>query len=149
MYPRNLAVTLLLRTLFGFSVLASTNLSAQMQDALPATTFAPALTKEPTGSLTLSAAIDLALTFNPELSAAANELRAVEGAVIQAGILPNPEISTSVEDTQNKGTRTTTIQLSQRIELGGKRSARIASAERAAMWQQPTWQPNALTSAQP
>jgi len=80
--------------------------------------------------LTLSAAIDLALTFNPELSAAANELHAVEGAVIQAGVLPNPEVSTSVEDTQNKATRTTTIQLSQRIELGGKRSARIASAER-------------------
>jgi cobalt-zinc-cadmium efflux system outer membrane protein len=50
--------------------------------------------------------------------------------VIQAGIVPNPEISTSVEDTQNKATRTTTIQLSQRIELGGKRAARIASAER-------------------
>ncbi len=130
MYPRNFAVTLLLRTLFGFSVLASTNLSAQMQDALSVATFAPALAKEPSGSLTLSAAIDLALTFNPELSAAANELRAVEGAVIQAGVLPNPEISTSVEDTQNKATRTTTIQLSQRIELGGKRSARIASAER-------------------
>ena len=41
--------------------------------------------------------------------------------VIQAGVLPNPEISTSVEDTQNKATRTTTIQVSQRIELGGKR----------------------------
>ena len=48
MYPRNLAATLLLRTLFGLTVFASTNLSAQMQDALPATTFAPALTKEPT-----------------------------------------------------------------------------------------------------
>lgn len=131
MYPRNLAATLLLRTLFGFTVLASTNLSAQMQNALSATTFVPALAKESTGSLTLSAAIDLALTSNPELSAAANELRAVEGAVIQAGVLPNPEISTSVEDTQNKATRTTTIQVSQRIELGGKRSARIASAERS------------------
>lgn len=130
MYPKNLAATLLLRTLFGFTVFASTNLSAQTHDTLPTTTFAPALAKESTGSLTLSAAIDLALTSNPELSAAANELRAVEGAVIQAGILPNPEISTSVEDTQNKSTRTTTIQLNQRIELGGKRSARIASAER-------------------
>lgn len=130
MYPKNLAATLLLRTLFGFTVFASTNLSAQTHDTLPTTTFAPALAKEPTGSLTLSAAIDLALTTNPELSAAANELRAVEGAVIQAGILPNPDISTSVEDTQNKSTRTTTIQLNQRIELGGKRSARIASAER-------------------
>lgn len=130
MYPRNFAVTLLLRTLFGFTVLASTNLNAQSQDRLTSTTFVPTLVTEPVGTLTLSAAIDLALTSNPELSAATNELRAVEGAVIQAGILPNPEISTSVEDTQNKATRTTTIQLSQRIELGGKRSARIASAER-------------------
>lgn len=130
MYPRNFAATLLLRTLFGFTVLASTNLNAQSQDLLTSSTFAPTLAKEPVGTLTLSAAIDLALTFNPELSAAANELRAVEGAVIQAGVLPNPEVSTSVEDTQNKATRTTTIQVSQRIELGGKRSARIASAER-------------------
>lgn len=130
MYPRNFAATLLLRTLFGFTVLASTNLNAQSQDQLTSSTFAPTLAKEPVGTLTLSAAIDLALTFNPELSAAANELRAVEGAVIQAGVLPNPEVSTSVEDTQNKATRTTTIQVSQRVELGGKRSARIASAER-------------------
>lgn len=130
MYPRNFAVTLLLRTLFGFTVLTSTNLNAQSQDLLTSTTFAPALVTDPVGTLTLSAAIDLALTSNPELSAATNELLAVEGGVIQAGILPNPEISTSVEDTQNKATRTTTIQLSQRIELGGKRSARITSAER-------------------
>lgn len=130
MYRKNLAAMLLLRTLFGFTVFASTNLSAQTHDTLPATTFEPALAKEPTGSLTLLVAIDHALTSNPELSAAANELRAVEGAVIQAGILPNPEISTLVEDTQNKVARTTTIQLNQRIELGGKRSARIASAER-------------------
>ncbi len=130
MYPRNFATALLLRTLFGFTLLASTHLNAQSQDRLTSTTFAPTLAKEPVGSLTLSAAIDLALTSNPELSAAANELRAVEGAVIQAGILPNPEFSSLVEDTQNKATRTTTIQMNQRIELGGKRSARIASAER-------------------
>ena len=130
MYPRNFATALLLRTLFGFTLLASTHLNAQSQDRLTSTTFAPTLAKEPVGSLTLSAAIDLALTSNPELSAAANELRAVEGAVIQAGILPNSEFSSLVEDTQNKATRTTTIQMNQRIELGGKRSARIASAER-------------------
>ena len=130
MYPRNFATALLLRTLFGFTLLASTHLNAQSQDRLTSTTFAPTLAKEPVGSLTLSAAIGLALTSNPELSAAANELRAVEGAVIQAGILPNPEFSSLVEDTQNKATRTTTIQMNQRIELGGKRSARIASAER-------------------
>ena len=85
---------------------------------------------EPTGPLTLDAAIALALAGNPELSAAVNELRAVEGAVIQAGLLPNPDISTSVEDTHNRATRTITLQISQLVELGGKRAARIASAER-------------------
>ncbi|MCH2220163.1 MAG: TolC family protein, partial [Dechloromonas sp.] len=110
-------------------VLASPYLAAQASDTLPETLSAKSV-KEASASLTLSAAIELALAFNPELAAAANELRAVDGAVIQAGVLPNPDISTSVEDTQNKSTRTTTIQLNQRIELGGKRSARIASAER-------------------
>ncbi|MCE1239695.1 MAG: TolC family protein [Azonexaceae bacterium] len=130
MYPKKIVASLLLRSLFGVSLFACSNLSAQMPDALSATTFSSVLGKEPAGSLTLSAAIDFALASNPELSAADNELRAIEGVVLQAGALPNPEISTSVEDTQNKATRTTSIQLSQRIELGGKRSARIASAER-------------------
>ena len=77
-----------------------------------------------------AAARDLARLANPELSAATNELRAVEGAVIQAGLRPNPDISTSVEDTQNRATRTTTLQIGQALELGGKRAARIATAER-------------------
>lgn len=85
---------------------------------------------EPTGPLGLAAAIDLALSANPTLAAAARELQAVEGAVIQAGVRPNPEIATLVEDTQNKATRTTTLQINQAIELGGKRAARIESAER-------------------
>lgn len=129
MYSKKLAARLLCRTLFGLAVFAGAPLEAQTVDSSPSVP-SPVLALEASPSLTLSAAIDLALTFNPELSAAANELRAFEGTVIQAGILPNPEISTSVEDTQNKASRTTTIQLSQRIELGGKRSARIASAER-------------------
>ena len=85
---------------------------------------------EPAGPLDLASAIDLALSANPALAAAARELQAVEGAVIQAGVRPNPEISTLVEDTQQKATRTTTLQINQAIELGGKRAARIASAER-------------------
>lgn len=130
MYHQKPIAALLARTFFGLTVLASTNLWAQMQNAPSLVEAVPALAKDPTGTLTLSAAIDFALTANPELSAAANELRAVEGAVIQAGTLPNPEISTLVEDTQNKATRTTTVQINQLIELGGKRAARIASAER-------------------
>ncbi len=93
----------------------------------PAATSNPA---EPAGPLSLDAALNLARSANPELSAATNELRAVEGAVIQAGLRPNPDISTSVEDTQNRATRTTTLQIGQVLELGGKRAARVATAER-------------------
>lgn len=131
MYPRVTITALLVRGLFGVMVLTSTHLWAQTEKSPSLSAAAPTPLKEPTGTLNLAAAINLALAFNPELSAAANELRAVEGTVVQAGILPNPDISTLVEDTQNKTTRTTTVQINQLIELGGKRAARIASAERA------------------
>lgn len=130
MHPRVTITALLVRGLFGVMVLTSTHLWAQTEKSPSLSAAAPTPLKEPTGTLNLAAAINLALAFNPELSAAANELRAVEGTVVQAGILPNPDISTLVEDTQNKATRTTTVQINQLIELGGKRAARIASAER-------------------
>jgi cobalt-zinc-cadmium efflux system outer membrane protein len=49
--------------------------------------------------------------------------------VIQGRARPNPSIEYLVEDTRAT-TRTTTVQLNQPIELAGKRSARIAIAER-------------------
>lgn len=79
--------------------------------------------------LTLKAALELALGANPELSAAARELEAVEAMIIQAQARPNPEISALIEDTRRE-TRSTTLQLNQPIELGGKRGARIDAAER-------------------
>lgn len=85
---------------------------------------------EPSGSLTLSTALDLALKSNPELAAAGWEVEALNGAVRQAGIIRNPELAAVIEDRQ-KATRTTTLQLNQPIELGGKRSARIEAAERS------------------
>jgi cobalt-zinc-cadmium efflux system outer membrane protein len=98
---------------------------------LPVSIPAPGASKvEPAAPLNLASAIELALSANAELAAAARELQAVEGTVIQAGIRPNPEISTLVEDTQKRATRTTTLQINQPIELGGKRAARIESAER-------------------
>ncbi|MBU1690685.1 MAG: TolC family protein [Gammaproteobacteria bacterium] len=86
-------------------------------------------TAEPIAPLTLKAALELALGANPDLSAAGRELEAVEATIIQAQVRPNPEISTSIEDTR-RATRTTTLQLNQPIELGGKRAARIDAAER-------------------
>lgn len=130
MYRKKPTTTLLAQALTGLTVLTSFNLWGQTQNSPSQIELVTAQAKAPTKTLTLDAAIEFALAANPELSAAANELRAVEGAVIQAGVLPNPDISTLVEDTQNKATRTTTVQINQLIELGGKRAARIASAER-------------------
>lgn len=64
----------------------------------------------------------LALQHSPELRAAQQDVQASEGAVIQAGARPNPELQTLMEDTRAQ-TRTTTVQLAQPIELGGKRAA--------------------------
>src|SRR5450830_1063094 len=80
--------------------------------------------------ITLRDAVALALANNPELSAAQRELEAVDATVIQAGARPNPELSALMEDTR-KSSRTTTLQINQPIELGGKRQARIDAAERS------------------
>lgn len=79
--------------------------------------------------LTLAAALDLAASHNKALSAARLEIEAVEGSLMQAGARPNPEFSALMEDTR-KASRTTTYQINQPIELGGKRSARIDAAQR-------------------
>lgn len=79
--------------------------------------------------LTLAAALDLAAAHNKALSAARLEIEAVEGSLMQAGARPNPEFSALMEDTR-KASRTTTYQINQPIELGGKRSARIDAAQR-------------------
>lgn len=85
---------------------------------------------EPAGLVTLQQALALALESNPDLSAARREVEAVEGAILQAGARPNPDVSLLVEDARRE-TRTTTWQVNQAIELGGKRAARIDAAARA------------------
>lgn len=89
-----------------------------------------AATAEPTGPLDLRSALALALRFNPGLSSASREREASDAAVLQAGAWPNPVFDAQVEDLR-RGNRTTTLQLSQPIELGGKRAARVTAAERA------------------
>ncbi|HWW99647.1 TolC family protein [Collimonas sp.] len=81
------------------------------------------------GQLTLQQALLQAFKSNPELAAAALEVKAVEASILQAGVRPNPEVSALLEDTR-KATRTTTLQLNQKLELGGKRDARIKAAEK-------------------
>jgi cobalt-zinc-cadmium efflux system outer membrane protein len=87
--------------------------------------------EEPTGVISLREALTLALARNPDLAAFSWEVRAREARTLQAGLLPNPGLSVLVEDIGGSGDyhgfhqAQTTIQLSQLIELGGKRSARM------------------------
>ncbi|GGI52881.1 TolC family protein [Oxalicibacterium solurbis] len=85
---------------------------------------------EPSGVVTLPQAQALALQRNAVFSAARNERGAAEGAYMQADVLPNPDVSLLMEDTR-RDTRTTTLLFNQPIELGGKRAARVAAADRA------------------
>ncbi|QXH49337.1 TolC family protein [Pseudomonas fakonensis] len=78
--------------------------------------------------LSLAQALDAAYANNPELAAVGREVGVAEGERRQAGLLPNPELSWEVEDTR-RSTSTTTVTLSQPLELGGKRGARIEVAE--------------------
>jgi cobalt-zinc-cadmium efflux system outer membrane protein len=98
----------------------------QAQEALPG---APASqTSVAALPLTLEQAIQMALSANPALRSATRAIGIADGAILQAGTRPNPELSFLSEGT-DRNTRTETTQINQVIELGGKRSARIAVAE--------------------
>lgn len=83
----------------------------------------------PAEPLTLARAQALAAEHHPALAAAAREIDASDGALRQAGARPNPAFSTQVEDLR-ADQRTTTATLDIPLELGGKRAARIAAAQR-------------------
>lgn len=86
------------------------------------------LAAQPT--LTLDRALDQALRHSPAIAAAAKQVQAAEGAVLQAGAWRNPVFNATVEDTLRES-RTTTATLDIPLELGGQRGARVAAAERA------------------
>lgn len=91
---------------------------------------------EPVGELTLEQAISIATTRNPEIAVAKSEVRAREGRLLQAATRPNPELSGTTEniggDLAKTGGVQSTLQVGQRLELGGDRAARtdVASAAR-------------------
>ncbi|HEU4692505.1 MAG TPA: TolC family protein [Vicinamibacterales bacterium] len=86
--------------------------------------------------LTLADALRAANAHNPALRGAPVELRALEGRRQQAAARPNPELELEFENFGGGGdfagtdALETTLALSQLIELGGKRDARIAFASR-------------------
>jgi cobalt-zinc-cadmium efflux system outer membrane protein len=81
-------------------------------------------------TLTLDAALQTAFANNPDLAAGQWDIEIAAGGRQQAGLIPNPVASWDAEDTR-RDTRTTTLKLSQTLELGGKRGARIDVATRA------------------
>ncbi len=99
--------------------------------ALPLT----AIAAESGGSITLANALARTLRGSPELAAYNFELRAAEARILQAGLRPNPELSLDIENPTGSGPyrngdqMENTLALSQLIELGGKRPARIFEAE--------------------
>jgi len=84
--------------------------------------------------LTLQQALALTLTGNPDLAAFSEEIRAREAAELQAGLLPNPVFGANAGNFGNRSVKgfdgdVVTLALSQLIELGGKRAARIQVAQ--------------------
>lgn len=78
--------------------------------------------------LSLEQVLARAFESSPELAAAGWQTSIADAQRRQAGLSPNPELSWEVEDTR-WDRATTTITLSQPLELGGKRGARIGLAE--------------------
>jgi len=109
------------RLLLPLGLAATCLFSPLLVQALPA--------PSPNPTLTLDQAQALAATRSYGLSAARHELDASDGALRQAGVLPNPTLNASIEDTRS-ASRTTTATLDLPIELGGKRAARLNAAER-------------------
>ena len=101
--------------------------------AVPAAAQEPST--EPVGELTLEQVLSLATSRSPEIAAAQSEVRARGGRLLQAGTRPNPELSGTTEnfggDVAKTGGVQTTLQVGQRLELGGDRAARIAAATSA------------------
>lgn len=85
--------------------------------------------------LTLDAAVRNALEHAPRLKSAESAVLASEGARQQAGLLHNPELGVQMENfggrSQYRGMNSAelTVGFSQTIEMGGKRSGRVAVAE--------------------
>ena len=80
--------------------------------------------------LSLSDALHAAMKISPQLQSAQLELQASDGARQQAAAHLNPEIQLLREDTRQSSS-TTTYQLSQTIEIAGKRASRMAVAASA------------------
>jgi cobalt-zinc-cadmium efflux system outer membrane protein len=118
--------------LLGVAALASPlfGTAAQQIEQRTTLTIEPAISalSQPAETLTLDEALRRTLASNPSLRSAGFGLEVSDALKSQAGLFPNPELSALREGTEY-GTRTQTVQVSQRLELGGKRAARVGVAE--------------------
>ena len=114
-------------------VVAQTAPEAPLPSTAPATPSPPTVELTAQAPLTLSQLLELGRSRNPEWAAALAGPRAAEGDLLQAGMIPNPVVSVSADyelpfqmerfHMENAG-----LAVSQELELGGKRRARIAFA---------------------
>lgn len=74
-------------------------------------------------------ALALTLLNNPGLNSFSYDIRATDARLLQAGIRPNPVLDVETENIDTPTFMQTTFLLSQLIELGGKRGARIQFAQ--------------------
>jgi cobalt-zinc-cadmium efflux system outer membrane protein len=90
---------------------------------------------EPESVLSLIQALQLAYQHNPELAISEGAIRAGEARIIQARLLPNPELSAEAENIWGRDAYSgfdeaeSTLTIGQPLELGGKRSKRTSLAE--------------------
>ena len=82
---------------------------------------------QPMGGLTLHKALALTLARSPELAVVDHDVRIAEARVLQAGLVPNPELEFTSENV-NRDQMENTLLFGQLIELGAKRSARVREA---------------------
>jgi outer membrane protein, heavy metal efflux system len=89
-----------------------------------------------TSTMTLVEVLARVLERNPGIPASQLEIRALAQRVIQAGVKPNPEFSTELQNLPAIAgdglfySTEVSVQMGQKLELGGKREARIAAAEK-------------------
>ena len=120
------------------SVLMESGTPATAGQDLAASAVSSAGVREPSGELTLRRALELGLAGNPDLASSSWEVRSGDPRIRQAGLIPNPELGVEFENflgsepSRRFETLETTLSISQLVELGGKRAARIrlASSEK-------------------
>jgi outer membrane protein, heavy metal efflux system len=101
--------------------------------ATPAFAQTPASGGQQSSALTLPQALRAAANSSPRLAAADRTIAMADGRREQAGARPNPAVGFEIDNfspaaSSNVGGAETTLMLSQLIELGGKRDARVAAA---------------------